>query len=80
MLYYTVTHNVSDNGSELAFNTTTNKAILIGARYGETYLISVYAFNAVGKGLSAYATISGQDYRYYYTSLYISLIFYSYST
>ena len=61
MLYYTVTHNVSDNGSELAFNTTNNEASLSASQYGEMYLISVYAFNAVGKGLSAYTTISGQD-------------------
>ena len=61
MLYYTVTHNVSDNGGELAFNTTHNEASLSGSQNGETYLISVHAFNAVGKGLPAYATISGQD-------------------
>ena len=43
-------HNVSDNGSELAFNTTTNKAILNGARYGGTYYISVCGINIIGKG------------------------------
>ena len=58
-LYYTVTHNVSGNGSELAFNTTTNEASLSGAKYGETYSISVYALNVVGKVLPANATISG---------------------
>ena len=58
MLYYTVTHNVSDNGSELAFNTTTNKAILNGASYGETYYISVCAINAIGKGKIATITFS----------------------
>ena len=52
MLYYTVTHNVSDDGSELAFNTTASKAILSEAKYRERiYFISVCAINAVGKGL-----------------------------
>ena len=50
MLYYTVTHNVSGDGSELAFNTTTNEAILNGARYGEAYFISVCGVNIIGKG------------------------------
>ena len=54
VLYYTVTHNVSDNGSELAFNTTTNKAILNGASYGEVYFISVCGVNFVGKGKTGY--------------------------
>ena len=58
MLYYTVTHNVSDNGSELAFNTTTNKAILNEVRYGETYYISVCAINAIGKGKVATITFT----------------------
>ena len=49
MLYYTVTDNVSDIGSELAFNTATNKAILNGASYEESYYISVCAINAIGK-------------------------------
>ena len=79
MLYYTVTHNVSDNGSELAFNTTNNEASLSGSQYGETYLISVYAFNAVGKGLPAYATISGQDTSFIMCCS-LSYLFYSYST
>ena len=59
VLYYTVTHNVSGNGSELAFNTTTSEASLSGLQHGETYLLSVYALNVVGKGLPANATISG---------------------
>ena len=59
VLYYIVTHNVSGNGSELAFNTTTNEASLSGLQHGETYSISVHALNAVGKGLPANATISG---------------------
>ena len=59
VLYYTVTHNVSGNGSELTFNTTTNEASLSGLQHGETYSISVYALNAFGKGLPANATISG---------------------
>ena len=50
VLYYTVVHNVNDNGGELAFNTTTNKAILNGASYGETYYISICGNNAIGKG------------------------------
>ena len=36
-------------GSELAFNITTNKAILNGVSYEETYYISVCAINAIGK-------------------------------
>ena len=47
VLYYTVTHNVSGNGSELAFNTTTNEAIL---RYEVTHSILICAINSVGKG------------------------------
>ena len=58
VLYYTVTHNISDNGSELAFNTTTNRAILNEVRYGETYYISVCAINAIGKGKVATITFS----------------------
>ena len=50
MLYYTVTHNVSGNGSELPFNTTTNEAILNGAKYEETHFILISAINSVGKG------------------------------
>ena len=57
MLYYTVTHNVSGNSSELAFNTTTNEAVLNEARYGETYFISVCAVNLIGKGLSTVTTL-----------------------
>ena len=57
VLYYTVTHNVSDNGSELAFNTTTNKAVLNEARYGERYFISVCAVNLIGKGPSTVTTL-----------------------
>ena len=59
MLYYTVTHNVSCDGSELAFNTTTNKAILNGTSYEETYYISVCAINAIGKG--KITTITGNN-------------------
>ena len=58
VLYYTVTHNISDNGSELAFNTTTNKTILNGASYGEIYYISVFAINAIGKGKVATITFT----------------------
>ena len=58
VLYYTVTHNVSGNGSELAFNTTTNKAILNKVRYGETYFISVCAVNPIGKGITTILTFS----------------------
>ena len=58
VLYYTVTHNVSDNGSELAFNTTTNKAILNEASYGETYYISVCGINIIGKGKIATITFT----------------------
>ena len=59
VLYYTVSHNVSGNGSELAFNTTTNEAILPNeASYGETYYFSVCAVNDVGKGKVEYYTIS----------------------
>ena len=50
VLYYTVTHNVSGNGSELAFNTTTNEAFLNGPRYEETHSILICAINSVGKG------------------------------
>ena len=61
VLYYTVTHNVSGNGSELAFNTTTNEAILNGARYGETYFISVRGVNSIGKGESTFITFTNGD-------------------
>ena len=49
VLYYTVTHNVSDNGSELAFNSTASKAILNGASYGEVYFISVCGVTLLAK-------------------------------
>ena len=50
VLYYIVTHNVSDNGSELAFRTTTNEVVLNEAKINmETYYISVCANNAIGK-------------------------------
>ena len=58
VLYYTVTHNVSGNGSELAFNTTTNEAILNGARYEVTYFISILAVNEIGKGKSKNMTFT----------------------
>ena len=61
VLYYTVTHNVSGNGSELAFNTTTNEAILNGARYGEMYFISVHGVNLIGKGKSAIIAFKNGD-------------------
>ena len=35
---------------ELAFNTTTNKAILNGVSYEEIYYISVCGINAISKG------------------------------
>ena len=60
VLYYTVTHNVSDNGSELAFNTT-NKAILNGASYGEAYFISICGVNLIGKGKLAIITLTNGD-------------------
>ena len=73
MLYYTVTHNVS--GSELAFNTTTNKAILkAGSHYRVTYFISVCAVNAVGKGPLELMFINGCYHKYnYYINNFIEL-------
>ena len=56
--YYTVTHNISTNSSELALNTTGTVALLNGTRHRETYTITVSAVNAVGVGISAYTTIT----------------------
>ena len=61
VLYYTVTHNVSGNGSELPFNTTTNEAILKGARYEETYFISMLGVNSIGKGKLSAITFRNGD-------------------
>ena len=61
VLYYTVTHNVSGNGSELAFNTTTNEAILNGARYEVTYFISILVVNSIGKGKLSAITFRNGD-------------------
>ena len=57
VLYYTVTHNVSGNGSELAFNTNTNEPILNEARHGGTYYISFFfGVNIIGNGkLTSYS-------------------------
>ena len=48
----TVTHtcHVIMAVHELAFNTTTNKAILNGVSYEEIYYISVCGINAISKG------------------------------
>ena len=72
MLYYTVTHNVSGNGSELEFNTTTNEAVLNEAKYGETYFISVCAVNLIGKGRIQF------NHRWYNVHVITRIIFYIY--
>ena len=53
MLYYTVSHNVSDDGSERTSDVHTVDIQLKGAEPGQTYYIVVYAVNVVGKGLLA---------------------------
>ena len=53
MLYYIVTHNVT-NSNSIKVETTTNLSILLNeAQPGEGYLVTVKAVNIVGSGANA---------------------------
>ena len=59
VLYYTIRHNVTETGSVETLNTTAlnlNTILLGGASPGHTYLITVYAVNGVGAGMSTSGT------------------------
>ena len=56
VLYYTITHNVTESGSVETLNTTALNITLGGASPGHTYLITVYAVNGVGAGMSTSGT------------------------
>ena len=65
VLYYTVSHNVSDDGSDRQSIIHTVSTQLEGAEAGQTYYIVVYAVNAVGEGLlSARVTVTGKPILY----------------
>ena len=58
VLYYIVSHNISEDGRVMVFNTST---ILEGAELGQIYYIEVYAVNAVGEGsMSTRILITGE--------------------
>ena len=56
VLYYTISHNVTESGSVETLNTTALNITLGGASPGHTYLITVYAVNGVGAGISTSGT------------------------